>query len=383
MSRILSPKVIITTLVALALMLASRLLLPVPLPHIQVPAEPLFMIAPGFAFTNTMLGLVTSEIVLLLLAFLATRNMKEVPSGLQNFFEIIIEFWQDQAEQLIGADLAKRWLPLVLTLFLVVVSSNWAELVPGYDTIGIACESGSCPGEGEEGLPVVDHTYFETSEWMGLTVATAREGDAEHEGEEGAEGEHEDEAGLGLVSVAHAQEESGGEEGVEGGGNPYAPVSAEGEEAAGDDAYAEGEHHGTAFVPFLRVAASDLNFTLALALIAFIAIEIAGFQALGLGYMGKFFHIDFSHGVGQGLLNIFVGLLEFVSELSRIISFAFRLFGNMFAGQTLLFVFPFLVPLFLVLPIYGLELFVGLIQGFVFAILTLAFMSQAVADPHH
>jgi F-type H+-transporting ATPase subunit a len=76
-----------------------------------------------------------------------------------------------------------------------------------------------------------------------------------------------------------------------------------------------------------------------------------------------------------------------VSELSRIISFAFRLFGNLFAGQTLLFVLPFLVPLFIVLPIFGLELFVGLIQAFVFAMLTLAFMSQAVVghhgDEHH
>lgn len=87
--------------------------------------------------------------------------------------------------------------------------------------------------------------------------------------------------------------------------------------------------------------------------------------------------------MGQGFLNVFVGLLEFVSELSRIVSFAFRLFGNIFAGQTLLFVMPFLIPLFLVLPIYGLELFVGMIQGFVFAILTLAFMSQAVEDHSH
>jgi F-type H+-transporting ATPase subunit a len=116
---------------------------------------------------------------------------------------------------------------------------------------------------------------------------------------------------------------------------------------------------------------------LALAIIAFLAIEIAGFQALGLRYLSKFFTL-------KGFpLGTFVGLLEFVSEIARIISFAFRLFGNLFAGQVLLFVMPFLVPLFLVLPIYGLELFVGMIQGFVFAILTLAFMSQAVESHDH
>ena len=170
-----------------------------------------------------------------------------------------------------------------------------------------------------------------------------------------------------------------------------APAEGESAEAAGHEGASGAEPHGPdpvesgkgAFVPYLRAGATDLNFTLALAIIAFLAIEIAGFSKLGLGYLKKFFNFDFSHGVGQGFLNVFVGLLEFVSELSRIVSFAFRLFGNIFAGQTLLFVMPFLIPLFLVLPIYGLELFVGMIQGFVFAILTLAFMSQAVEDHSH
>jgi len=130
------------------------------------------------------------------------------------------------------------------------------------------------------------------------------------------------------------------------------------------------------------VPTSDLNLTLALALIAVVAVEIAGLRANGLRYLTKFVHIDFSQGLFQGFLNIFVGLIELVSEASRIISFAFRLFGNIFAGQVLLFVFPFLIPFLLALPIYGLELFVGLIQAFVFAILTLAFISLAIAPPH-
>jgi F-type H+-transporting ATPase subunit a len=151
--------------------------------------------------------------------------------------------------------------------------------------------------------------------------------------------------------------------------------------ADSEPSLAEQDEHadeGWAFVPFLRVAASDLSFTVALALVAFFAIQMLGFQVLGPSYLTKFFHFDFSDGIGSGVMNIFVGLLELISELARIISFAFRLFGNIFAGQTLLFVIPFLIPFLAVVPVFGLELFVGAIQGFVFAILTMAFMAVAM-----
>jgi F-type H+-transporting ATPase subunit a len=164
---------------------------------------------------------------------------------------------------------------------------------------------------------------------------------------------------------------------------PQAPEAdaGQGAEAEHAEAPSAGEH-GYAFVPYFRVAASDLNFTLALALIAFVAIEVVGFRTWGAKYLTKFFHIDFSHGVGTGLLNIFIGLIELVSEFARVISFAFRLFGNIFAGSVLLLVFVFLIPFLLAVPIYGLELFVGIIQAFVFAILILAFITLAAAPPH-
>ncbi len=356
MSKLMKPSILIPTLVALGLMLASRLYTPVPLPHIQVPAEPLFKISDGFYFTNTMLALLLADAILLVLGILAVRAMKDVPSGLQNVFEAVVEFWQGQAEQLIGPKLTKTWLPLILTLFLGVMFANWTELIPGFDTVGIICSHGNCPGEGDEALPKTTHTQFKIDTVLGLPSAMRR-----------------------MTAEELAAEEAG------------APAEGESVEDAGHAVATDAEHHGPdpveagqgAFVPYLRAGATDLNFTLALAIIAFLAIEIAGFSKLGLGYLKKFFNFDFSHGVGQGFLNVFVGLLEFVSELSRIVSFAFRLFGNIFAGQTLLFVMPFLIPLFLVLPIYGLELFVGMIQGFVFAILTLAFMSQAVEDHSH
>lgn len=361
MSNLMKPKVIIPTLIALALMLASKLYTPVPLPHIQVPAEPLFKITEGFYFTNTMLALLFADAILIGLGLMAVRAMKDVPSGMQNVFEAIVEFWQGQAEQLIGPKLAKTWLPLILTLFLGVMFANWAELIPGFDTVGIVCSHGNCPGEGDEALPKTEHTQFKISTVMGLPAAMRRLTAEE----------------LAAAGDDHAAEEAADDS------HAAAPASGDdhGEAAAhGPDPVEAGKG---AFVPYLRAGATDLNFTLALAIIAFLAIEIAGFRQLGLGYLKKFFNFDFSHGIGQGFLNIFVGLLEFVSELSRIVSFAFRLFGNIFAGQTLLFVMPFLIPLFLVLPIYGLELFVGMIQGFVFAILTLAFMSQAIEDHSH
>lgn len=352
MSNLMKPKVIIPTLLALGLMLASRLYMPVPLPHIQVPAEPLFKITEGFYFTNTMLAILFADVILIGLGLLAVRKLKDVPGGMQNVFEAIIEFWQGQAEQLIGPKLARTWLPLVLTLFLGVMFANWAELIPGFDTVGIVCSHGNCPGEGDEALPKTEHTKFKIKTLMGVPAAMRR---------------------LTPEELAAAEEADHAAEGGE-------EVAAGGEGDHGPDPVEAGKG---AFVPYLRAGATDLNFTLALALIAFLAIEIAGFRQLGLGYLKKFFNFDFSHGIGQGFLNVFVGLLEFVSELSRIVSFAFRLFGNIFAGQTLLFVMPFLIPLFLVLPIYGLELFVGMIQGYVFAILTLAFMSQAIEDHSH
>ncbi|MEJ5222571.1 MAG: F0F1 ATP synthase subunit A, partial [Tepidiforma sp.] len=109
---------------------------------------------------------------------------------------------------------------------------------------------------------------------------------------------------------------------------------------------------------------------------AFLVIEFWGFQSLGFGYLGKFFINPLKNPILT-----FVGLLELVSEFIRIISFAFRLFGNIFAGGVLLLILTFLVPFLAPLGIYGLELFVGLIQAVVFAMLVLVFAVGAVE--HH
>lgn len=139
----------------------------------------------------------------------------------------------------------------------------------------------------------------------------------------------------------------------------------------------EGEY---ILAPFFRGISVDLNFTVALALVAVLAVQVVGFRALGFGYLKKFFNFGnvFKKPV-FGVIDMFMGLLELVSELSRVLSFAFRLFGNMFAGIVLVSVVGALLGRFSIVPamIFMFELFVGVIQAFVFGILTMVFMVMA------
>ena len=130
------------------------------------------------------------------------------------------------------------------------------------------------------------------------------------------------------------------------------------------------------FVPLFRAGTADLNTTLALALIAVAVIQYAGLSTLKMNYIRRFFNFT-------NPINFFIGILEIISELSRIISFAFRLFGNIFAGEVLLTVIAFLVPLVIPLPFLGMELFVGFIQALVFSMLTTVFLSLATTQSEH
>lgn len=139
-------------------------------------------------------------------------------------------------------------------------------------------------------------------------------------------------------------------------------------EGHGDDAH---------LVPLFYPPAADLNITIAFALIAFVTIELAGILAIGAWrYAGKF--INFSSPLAFA-----IGLIEFMSEIARLVSFSFRLFGNIFAGKTLILVVMFLAtPYVLPVPLIAYELFVGFIQAFIFAILTLYFIKLATEEPH-
>ena len=134
---------------------------------------------------------------------------------------------------------------------------------------------------------------------------------------------------------------------------------------------------GVKNVPIFRSPAADLNFTLAFAVISVIITNLLGIMAVGFfPYISKF--LNFGDPI-----KFFVGLLEIVSEFAKIISLSFRLFGNVFAGEVLLTIIFFLAPYFIPLPFLFLELFVGLIQAFLFAMLTLVAITLSTTVEEH
>lgn len=129
-------------------------------------------------------------------------------------------------------------------------------------------------------------------------------------------------------------------------------------------------------VPLFRAGAADLNTTLALGLIAVFAIQYYGFKYLGFkGYIVKFINIS-------NPINFLLGILEIISEISRVLSFAFRLFGNIFAGEVLIAVIAFLIPVLVTFPFFLMEIFVGLVQALVFSMLTAVLLETATIKHH-
>jgi len=157
------------------------------------------------------------------------------------------------------------------------------------------------------------------------------------------------------------------------------------------------EHDGK-FAPLFRAANTDVNVPLSIAIMSFIFVESWGMRAVGvMHYLKEFINVRqmvegvkelFKGKIGQGVMDIvfgfitlFVGVLEIFSHLIRMLSFTFRLFGNMTAGEILILVSCFLIPLAFTIPFYGLELLIGLIQALIFSGLTLVFGTIAVS-PH-
>ena len=147
-------------------------------------------------------------------------------------------------------------------------------------------------------------------------------------------------------------------------------------------------------MPLLRNANTDINVPLMLAVVSFFFVEYWGFKAKGIPYLRKFFNLvplgqgfkqlstgkikaGFS-GIAMGAIAIFTGLLEAISELIRMVSFTFRLFGNMTAGMILTLVMIYIVPWVVPSLFYGLEAFLGFVQAMIFGGLTLCFLVVAV-----
>jgi len=244
--------------------------------NISLAAEPIFHIG-SFMVTNTLLMAWAIILFLVIIAFVTQKKLKMIPGKLQNVVEMIIEGLLDFMESVTqDRSQAKKFFPLVATIFIFVILGNWLEVVPGLGTIGI---------------------------WE--------------------------------------------------------------------------EHNGhQVLIPFIRSTAADLNITLAIAIISVVSTHIFGIMGIGFfKHWGKF--ISF-----KGPIEFFVGILELISEVAKMISFSFRLFGNIFAGEVLLTVVLFLVPYFVPLPFLFLEIFVGFIQALVFAMLTLVFLKMAVTEHH-
>lgn len=288
---------------------AARAFPPV-LPHIQLPAEaynpehPLFnFLGQPFYWTNTLTAMLIADVLLILLALAVRRastSGKLVPSGISGAVEALLEVLYNLTESTAGK-WARTIFPFFATITLLVLVSNWIELIPGVDSIGILHHA---EGEGGHAIRAL---------------------------------------GSGLATITKE----------------------------------EGEY---VLTPFVRVLSTDLNFTVALALISVVMTQVLGVRALGTPYFSKFLNVGglFKRPI-FGVIDFGVGLLELISEISKILSFSFRLFGNIFAGSVLLFVIGTLVPVFAQSIFLMLEFFVGLIQAVVFGMLTMVFMAQATA----
>ena len=262
-------------------------------PVVELPAGVVFSIG-GFPVTNSMLATWITMVFLVLVSWLITRRLREVPRRWQMLLEFVLgNFLLGFCNRVAGEKNGRKFFPIVATIFLFVAANAWLGLLPIYGR---------------------------------AITATTTSGETE----------------------------------------------------------------------LLRAANTDLNTPLALAIVSFIAVTYFGLRLVGIKYLKQFFNFGklgsgfktlfrgnlkgALGGLFTGVIDAFIGFIEFLSMLIRIVSFTFRLFGNMTAGEILLLMATFLAPFVFPLPFYGLELLVGFIQALIFAGLTLIFLTVAVAS---
>ena len=337
----------------LGIMVASMLYLKGPTPHIEIKGEVLWTIGP-LDVTNTLFTAWVVVFVLCVGAFLSTRKLSMIPGRWQSVLEGLVEAIFDLVLSTAGERHAKRFFPVIATLFIFIVAANWFALFPFFNAVGKF-----------EPIGIEEEEFFEDAvlfeEGPGGTFlvfpsATELEFEIDEAACAGGEGEAHETCleELRVAALQHGLDE---------------------------EEVALGEVGNVGILaPYFRSVHTDLMSPLSLAIVSTIFVEFWGITALGfIAYGSKFINVkSLMRGNPMGLIDVFVGILEFIAEIARVISFSFRLFGNMLAGEILLLMMTFLVPLFLALPFYGLELFVGAIQAFVFAMLTLVFGALAV-----
>jgi len=261
---------------------------------IEIGAEELFRVGP-LVITNSILTTWVVMLGLTLLSWRVSRRLVECPSprSTQNIVQTIYEGLLDYMVRFAGPE-ARRYYPIAASFFIVILTTNWFSLFPGFGSIGL---------------------------WRG-------------------------------------------------------------------------EETSRVFVPLFRGANADLNTTVALALLSVLSAQGFGISKQGLvPYLGRFVRlgsfIEFFKRLVKGkvqpslllngVLEFFVGILEVFEELTKVISFSFRLFGNMFGGEVLLLVMAFILPYLISLPFIGLEIMSGFVQAFIFTILSTAFAVRAAA----
>jgi F-type H+-transporting ATPase subunit a len=316
-------KIALLVVLVLATLVIGMLFLTPPSPAIIVAPETVFHVGP-LGVTNTMF---TSWVVLAIIAVVAIvagRGFSLVPSGFSGAVEAAVGGFYGIVVGVVGEERARRFFWVVGTIFFWVLLNNYFGLLPGNLYVGVPEEA-----HGDK------QAVFQQTSIAGFDIA-------------------------------------------------YIPLNPEVVDVGAGEAPILPEHDGGQFsgiiAPLFRSVNTDVNTPLAIALFSFVFVEYWGFSAHGFGYLKKFFNFKrLLRGNPMGIIDVFVGILELISEFIRVVSFTFRLFGNIFAGEVLIVMMSFLVPLLLVNVFYGLELFVGLIQAFVFAMLTLVFAQMAVA----
>ncbi len=254
-------------------------------------AEPIGHIGP-LPVTNALFTTWLVVALVIIFSVVLRIKMKQIPKGIQNFFEFIIDGAMNLADSVTGdKKITAKVFPLAFTIFIFVLINNWFGILP-----------------------------------LG---------------------------GFGIIEMTE---------------------------------------HGKAFIPFIRSGTADINTTLALGLVAVIGSNVFGILSIGVWKMfNKYVNLKAFGEVIKKVrkepailisapIMFFVGILELVGEFAKIASLSFRLFGNVFAGEVLLMAMGAILAYILPLPFIGLEIFVGLIQAFIFSLLTLVYFTIAATD---
>jgi F-type H+-transporting ATPase subunit a len=346
--------IIFIVCIVLSFMVLPKLGLGAGLPTITLPAETLITnLIPGFNLTNGLTSMIMVDAIVLVIAVSIGLYCKKQTSDLFvpenklfNLFDSLFETAYEQAYGIIG-DHAPQILPLALTVFLFILTANTVKLLPGVETIGFI----KCALPGQSGYPLLSNDsgikILKISGSLNMRAGIkATEADTI-----ACSNDHPEYAAESIKSEINPQE----------GGNPNLFT----------------------VIPIFRPLATDINMPLAIALVVFVTVEAWGIKTIGLPYIYKFINIKALKTVFKkpaGLIDILVGIIELLTEFMRLVSLTFRLLGSMLAGSILLAVMIYIIAFGLPLVFVGLEVAMGILQAYVFTLLTVIYAKLAISQ---